>query len=236
MLYRIGLLQLRRLLFIVAVVTCGAASVQAQGRDRPEAGDFDYYVLAMSWSPTHCQLNGGRRDRDDAQCGGERPHAFILHGLWPQWWRRWPEYCWTKKREWVSNEVIRDMMDIMPGKGLIIHQYRKHGSCSGMDPERYFGTARALYESIRIPDAFKRPNAQVTTTPDDVEKAFLDANPQLTADMLAVSCKNGLVDEVRVCFSRDRKPAKCGGNEDQARLCRSDRLLMPPVRWTPPGL
>src|SRR5262245_17781418 len=74
-----------------------SASAHAQsygdrrGGDRP--GDFDYYVMALSWSPTYC-ADIGPRD-GEPQCNGPRPYAFVLHGLWPQHDRGWPEYCRT---------------------------------------------------------------------------------------------------------------------------------------------
>ncbi len=209
-------------------------SISTPARAAGEPGDFDYYVLVLSWSPSYCATTK-RRD-NGPQCAGARPYSFILHGLWPQFYRSYPEFCRTQKRSWVSNELINEMMDIMPGKGLIIHQYRKHGSCSGLSPEQYFGISRTLFESIKIPDTYKSLSAPVKTTPSEVEEAFLEANPQLNEDMVAVSCKGEFVQEVRICFSRDRKPTKCGSNEDQGRICRRDKLVMPPVQWRPSGI
>src|SRR5689334_10471418 len=31
-------------------------------------GDFDYYVLVLSWSPTHCSSQSGHGHDDDMQC------------------------------------------------------------------------------------------------------------------------------------------------------------------------
>lgn len=221
-------------LAVAVLVVFSAPFMTAPVRAAGEPGDFDYYTLVLSWSPTHCQT--ARRNDNGPQCAGQKPYSFVLHGLWPQFYRSYPEFCRTRKREWVSNELIAEMMDIMPGKGLIIHQYRKHGSCSGLSPEQYFGISRTLYEGIKVPERYKRPDAPVNTTPDEVEKAFLDANPQLSPDMLAVSCKGEFVQEVRICFSRDRKPTKCGSNEDQSRICRRDKIVMPPVTWRPSGI
>ena len=44
-------------------------------------GDFAYYTLALSWSPTYCQTED--RALRTAQCRG-RPRGFVLHGFWPQ--------------------------------------------------------------------------------------------------------------------------------------------------------
>lgn len=222
--FRQGLIALAAAALVSIAAACPSA---AQYRDRGEPGDYDYLTLVLSWSPTHCQLS--RDHRDSEQCAGDRPYSFVLHGLWPQYWSGYPEFCRTRRREWVSNEVIRQMSDIMPGKGLIIHQYRKHGSCTGMPPEDYFGLARALYDSVKIPKIFEEASRPQATSPEAVEAAFLEANPHIKPEMMAVSCRNGLVHEVRVCFGRDRKPIACGRNEDQRRLCRSERITLPPV-------
>lgn len=210
-----------------------SAQAQYRGRGGDEPGDFDYYTLVLSWSPTYCQT----RNRDDGgeQCRGDRPYNFILHGLWPQWQRGWPSNCRTRERPWVPNRVINEMLDIMPSKRLIIHEYRTHGACSGLSAEDYFALARKLYESIRIPDSLAQADEPLSVTTEEVERAFLSANPQLQASMIAVSCKEGLVEEVRVCFSRDGKPQNCGRNEEQSRICRAGKLTLPPVQSTFPG-
>jgi ribonuclease T2 len=62
--------------------------------------------------------------------------------------------------------------------------------------------------------------------------AFVDINPELKSDMLGVACggPGNRMREVRICFTRDGEPTRCGRNEDQARLCRSPRMHVPPAR------
>ncbi|MGI9388151.1 MAG: ribonuclease T2 family protein, partial [Methyloligellaceae bacterium] len=110
-------------------------------------GNFSYYSLALSWSPTYCETSG--RGRKDRQCSGQRPYAFVLHGLWPQHDKGWPENCRTGQKPFVPNSVIRSMTDIMPSRGLIIHEYKKHGTCSGLAPNDYFSFSRSLYNKVR---------------------------------------------------------------------------------------
>lgn len=207
-----------------SIVAGGTAPAHAE--DRP--GEFDYYTLALSWSPTYCE-SAGRRDRGP-QCSGERPYAFVLHGLWPQYDRRWPENCRTRERPWVPQNVIDRMLDIMPSKRLIIHEYRKHGTCSGLTPVEYFDVSRRLFESITIPEQYRLPEKPLSVSPDEVERAFLQANPDMDASMISISCRDRRLGELRICFSRDLKLTACGVNENQAKLCSRDRLIMPPVR------
>ena len=77
-------------LFIFTIV----AFAQAPDRRQNEPGKFDYYVLALSWSPSYCEAARERApDRaPDRQCGG-RPYSFVVHGLWPQYEQGFPSYC-----------------------------------------------------------------------------------------------------------------------------------------------
>src|SRR5512138_3031844 len=129
-----------RVLSVIAFTLYMAGSpAQAEG----EPGEFDYYTLVLSWSPTYCEERRENGGRNDPQCSSRRPYAFVVHGFWPQYDRErdgqsWPRECDIGRRPWVSNRVIDDMLDIMPSKQLIIHQYRAHGTCSGLDADDYF--------------------------------------------------------------------------------------------------
>ncbi len=204
---------------------------------RPDhiAGKFDYYALVLSWSPTHCSTPDG--EDDDLQCNrrdGKR-YAFVLHGLWPQYTRGWPQECRTPRRPFVPEAVIGSMLDIMPSRGLVIHEYRKHGTCSGLDVQGYFTLSRQLFKSIRIPEDYINPFETQFVAPRDLKRAFAAANPGLPEASIAVSCARGdrgRLREVRICFSKDPKPVPCGPNEDERRLCSSAQIAVPPVRST----
>ncbi|MFT6169429.1 MAG: ribonuclease T2, partial [Celeribacter sp.] len=51
---------------VTGLALAGMMSVGTAFADGERAGDFDYYVLAMSWSPTWCALEGD--DRNSPQC------------------------------------------------------------------------------------------------------------------------------------------------------------------------
>ncbi len=209
-------------------VSPDASEAQRRGRGGgDEPGSFDYYALSLSWSPTYC-ADKGHRD-GGPQCNGPRPYAFVLHGLWPQYSNGWPQFCETGQRPWIPERTIETMLDIMPSKRLIIHEYKKHGTCSGLSPEGYYDVARKLYESIKIPARYQLPEEPIHTSPGDVVNDFLRANPELKPDMIVVSCDRRLK-ELRVCFGRDLKPRACGSNENQRKLCSRDDMLMPPAR------
>jgi len=200
----------------------GARSSRHRGQDTP--GRFDFYVLSLSWSPSFCESGGGRNGSDE-QCSRGRPYAFVVHGLWPQYERGFPKYC--GKAPWVDREVIRSMTDIMPAYGLVLHEWKTHGTCSGLDAGAYFGTVRRAYDRVKIPARFTRVNDRITVSPDDIERAFIEANPGLESDMISVTCDSRLR-EVRICMTKDLKFRACQENERHA--CRNPRIAMPPVR------
>src|SRR5664279_6001869 len=73
-------------LAVLSLPVLGAGTASAQDRRQNAPGEFDFYVLSLSWSPSFCEQasergNGGR---SGAQCGG-RPFSFVVHGLWPQY-------------------------------------------------------------------------------------------------------------------------------------------------------
>ena len=138
--------------------------------------------------------------------------------------------CESGRRSWVPEETIDRMMDIMPSRQLVIQEYRKHGVCSGLDPRAYFNAARQAYRSVRIPDEFQDLSKTRSISPDEVRSAFLEANKQLSGDMIQVVCSRRLLQEVRVCFSKDLAPRPCSLREQGRRLCNYDMVLMPPVR------
>jgi len=230
-------------LFIgIAFTALGFAPTDAQRfkKDRSayaqkhKAGDFDYYALVLSWSPTHCATPRGRRDRTQCSPRTGRGYSFVLHGLWPQYERGYPEKCRTPYRPYVSKRTISSMMDIMPSKGLIIHEYRKHGTCSGLVPRDYFSLSRKLHDKIKIPTAYKAPQKEQFVSPQNLVDDFTAANPDLKANMMGVVCRGSgnRLREIRICFSKDGTLRRCGNNENQRKLCKAKRMFVPPVRYS----
>lgn len=210
-----------------AVFLAAAISLPARAEGTP--GQFDYYALALSWSPSYCAGTG--RSERSPQCSGTRPYAFVLHGLWPQYEQGFPSGCQTSSRPWVLGQTVSAMLDIMPARGLAIHQYRKHGTCSGLDPDQYFQTARKAFESIRIPARYLAPQKPVIVSPKEIENDFLKTNKGLGADMISITCGRGnRLGEIRICLTKDLALRPCGMNEAQEKLCRLNRVVMPPVR------
>lgn len=187
-----------------------------------KAGEFDYYVLALSWSPNWCQLEGNARQSE--QC--DEDHGWILHGLWPQFHRGYPSYCRTIERA-PSRGMTADMADIMGTSGLAWHQWKKHGTCTGLSASGYYALSREAYGRITRPAVFRKLDQSVKLPANVVEQAFLRDNPEIEPDGLTVTCRDGHIQEVRICLSRDLAPVPCG--QDVVRDCTLSDALFHPV-------
>ncbi|HMA70977.1 MAG TPA: ribonuclease T2 [Xanthobacteraceae bacterium] len=206
-----------------------AAPSGAQDRRQGEPGQFDYYVLALSWSPSFCadsaERDAGRSARNP-QCG-PRPFSFVVHGLWPQYERGFPEFCQVPAPR-LNRNIVSAMLDLMPAPNLIFHEWDRHGTCSGLSPNAYFETIRKARAVVKIPPQYIDLSSALTVTPEEVEEAFIKANPGLKPESIAITCGSRRLDEVRICMTRDLQFRGC--DEVARRTCRRDKLIMPPVR------
>ena len=146
----------------------------------------------------------------------------MLHGLWPQYERGWPQDCRSPDRGFVPRPVAERMLDIMPSERLVFHEYRKHGTCSGLGVDGYFDLARKLHDKVRIPPRFVGlTDPRTTVSPAELMQDFMAANPKLEPDMIVVQCggAGNRLKEVRICFDKGGDFRACGRNENQARLC-----------------
>ena len=198
------------------------------------AGQFDYYALVLAWSPTHCSTSSSSVDEQQCNRGDGRRFSFVLHGLWPQYEKGYPSDCRINRRPYVPQPLIDKMMDIMPASGLIIHEYKKHGTCSGLDPDAYFGQARKLFQSVKIPERYKNPFEAQFVPPGELAVELYKANPGLKPGSIAIECggAGNRLKEIHICLAKDGQSRACGGNENQRRMCSADRMYVPPVRST----
>jgi ribonuclease T2 len=114
-------------------------------------------------------------------------------------------------------------------EGLARHQWRRHGTCSGLSPSEYFAAVRTAREKVVIPPELRDVSAPRTTTAIELERAFVAANPGLRVDMMGVDCRGEVLQEVRVCMSRDlRGFVPCG--EVDRRGCRARSITILPPR------
>ncbi len=204
----------------------------ADARERPRArgegtgqatSDFDYYLVSLSWSPSYCETN----PNDHEQCG-PRGYGFVLHGLWPQYERGGgPQDCATRGRP--DPATIARTLAFMPSRRLIEHEWRAHGSCSGLDARDYFDLSDRAFAAVRMPPSFASPRSPPRMRVDDVRDAFVAANPGLRADMFAVVCRGRDLAEVRICVDTGLTPRRCG-RDVRTRCPRDVELRIPALR------
>lgn len=167
------------------------------------AQSFDYYILALSWSPSWCADKGDARDAD--QCAPGANPGFVVHGLWPaQANGNSPTECGPQGRN-PTRMALDTAAQVFPSIGLARYQWRKHGTCSGLDPQSYFAAVKQARSLVQIPAPLVAPDRTSQTNPVSVERVFAEANPGLRADMMQVSCRRETLTEVRLCIGRDLK-------------------------------
>src|SRR5215813_11522876 len=198
----------------------------AQDRRQNQPGQFDFYVLALSWSPSFCEAAGERGTPPQQQCGA-RPYSFVVHGLWPQYEKGFPEFCQLPAPR-LDRGVVSSMLDLMPAPRLIFNEWDRHGTCSGQSPRAYFETVRKARAAVKIPAEFTDLKEPLSVTPRAVEEAFIEANPGLSASAMAVGCDAKRLTEVRLCLSKDLRFHDCA--EIAKRSCSREQLTMPQVR------
>ena len=210
---------MRKLVLMLCIL---AGSLRADGE---KAGEFDYYVLALSWTPTWCALEGDARGSE--QCDASKDFGWTLHGLWPQFHQGWPSFCRTSARH-PSRSMTNGMSDIMGTSGLAWHQWKKHGTCSGLSASDYYALSREAYRTINRPALFRKLKDPVKVPAKVIEEAFLKENTHLKANQLTITCKKGRIQEARVCLSKELEPVPCG--RDTIKDCSMKNALFDPVR------
>lgn len=205
---------MRRALVLALVLWgCGLSASPARA---DEPGAFDYWILALSWSPQHCESRPG-----DPQC--VYAHDFIVHGLWPQHERGFPDFCARSAK--VPETLVSRMLPLMPSESLIQHQWRKHGTCSGLEMEEYFLQTERARRAVAIPPDYRNPATHRSTSLSEIEQAFIAVNPQLRPDGIAVQCSGRWLREVRICFNRQFQPRACGADVEDR--CNANVVMRP---------
>ena len=218
---------------LAVICICSAASLllpgacQGQGREyrreHARPGTFSYYILSLSWAPAFCSQESG--NRSSRECDSGRHTGFVVHGLWPQGDTGRPvEYCGNVPP--ASHGIVEDMLSIMPDRSLIQHEWRAHGSCSGLSPRDYFSTVRRAYSQIRVPKQFQSTQKQFNMDPLMIEQSFQASSGLPDSSVVRVACRQGELSEVRICFSKDLHPVPCTAS---VRECRVPKVFVRPI-------
>ncbi|WP_438866022.1 ribonuclease T2 family protein [Pseudomonas abieticivorans] len=210
---------------LLVLALAGAWFNQQGGRSHAPSvasgGGFDYYLLTLSWSPTFCLSHP-----DNEQCSG-KGYGFVLHGLWPQYAKGgWPQDCGQAQP--LSREQRSLGRTLFPTAGLLEHEWKKHGTCTGLGADGYLRTADKALGLVKVPAALQPSTTAHYFDADDIAQLFRQSNPGLPEDGIVVTCNGPELAEVRVCLAKDLAFAACGkGVKGQ---CRAGKVRVPGIR------
>jgi ribonuclease T2 len=172
--------------------------------DSEGAGQFDYYLLSLSWAPNYCASHPNDRS-SECRIGGH--HTFVLHGLWPQSTSGPPPMSCSNASP-VAAATVDHMLNFMPSRSLIQHEWQEHGTCSGLSAQEYFAQAEQAYTHLQVPPQYRNLNQQRQFDVSDLEKSFAEANGA-PADAFRVSCHEGELVNLEVCVDKNLQYRSC---------------------------
>jgi ribonuclease T2 len=201
-------------IFFLLVSASIAIEVGAQSaRRKPAAGNFDFYLLNLSWSPEFCATHPGGK-----QCALHS--TLVLHGLWPQNNDgTWPQNCSPAPGPANPSQYS----DIYPDPGLLQHEWQKHGTCSGLRPDAYFSAARKAFQSVKVPPQLAGLTSQTSLPPEQILALFRSGDPQIPRSAMALSCGNNYLTAIEICLDKNLSPIPCSG----VRSCRANTVRIP---------
>lgn len=187
-----------------------------------KAGDFDYYLLTLSWSPSYC-ADDAKKGRDKLQCFSSRNYGFVVHGLWPQYDKGYPDYCNTSFKK-PSRKLVDQMLKFSPSRGLIHHEWKKHGTCSGLSSLEYFRLAVKTFKAFNRPQSLVGLERPALKSVREIRQELLDANPDIPSDGLIITCKRQKLREVRICLNKKGNYISCSPSVLRS-MCKNKKKL-----------
>jgi ribonuclease T2 len=206
------------------LLTASAAPGRRHNKPKGGAGQFDYYMLVLSYAPDFCAEPGGQKD--PRECGSGRNVGFVVHGLWPQGdTSRGPENCGGPP---VSQAIVQATLNYVPTPSLIQHEWTAHGTCSGLSAADYFTALRKARDAVHIPPELDQPKQREQFAPSDIEAKMAAANSSYPREAFRTSCyRDAELQEVRVCLNKDLSPRACGPSAGE---CQVKTVTLLPVR------
>lgn len=135
-------------------------TVMAQDRFGQNNIPADYYMLALSWSPSFCEEQRRKHQGNipthlQLQCNQAATFGWVIHGLWPQNAHaqaisEHPRFCQGDLPA-LPQTLIKRYLPESPGARLLQGQWEKHGACAFSDAESYFAKQKALFRDLNFP-------------------------------------------------------------------------------------
>jgi ribonuclease T2 len=202
------------LTFAALLTTTLALAPSASAQNKGEPGKFDFYLMNLSWSPEFCSIQG-----TSPECAAHP--GFILHGLWTQNNDgTYPVFCSDEP----APANLAQNLDITPDLSLLHHEWAKHGTCSGVGPQRFFAMEHQAFHSLKIPSQFEHIDHEISLTPNAILDLFAAANPNFPQGSILLSCGRNHLTAIEACFSKNLKPIACQG----LRSCRANSIEIEP--------
>jgi len=127
----------------------------------------------------------------------------------------------------VAGDIVTRMLPIMMDAGLVQHEWRDHGTCSGADASDYFDLVRRAYAAVKVPKPYRTLSRPIGVSPGEVQNQFAQANPSFPRDAFRAQCGGNELSEVHVCFTKELQPRACGPHE---KSCALGEMRMLPLR------
>ena len=184
---------------------------------------FDSYLLALSWQPGFCKVNGrGKEECDALKQGNSGPTMteFSLHGLWPNKTACGTKYNYCKGQSYdtdiqLAPAIKAKLKELMPStqynSKLENHEWDKHGTCQGGTPDQYFGLATSLVTQINTSyfvTNFIQPNIGKEVSIQQVNTAFEQAFGNDSSKYIALKCTSNQLVELDINLPKDIAPSQ----------------------------
>jgi ribonuclease T2 len=185
-----------------------------RAQENAQAGVFDFYLLTLSWSPEYCATH-----TDPAECSSHP--AFVLHGLWPENADgTYPENCSNAPGPANPGQY----KDIYPDQSLLAHEWKTHGTCSGLAPDAYFQAERKAFTAVKAPTQLASLTSTISLTPTAILADFTGANPSDASGDVVLACGNNRLTAIEVCLTKSLTATSCQG----VKSCRANVVKITP--------